>query len=164
MAPPGPTCRGIVGSVIGRMAPREAAAIRAAVQRVIPSDDGPGALEAGTADYVLGRARATPSILDGYRRLADRLAEFTARTGPGTGFETLPVNAQDAALTALESEGDPDFRRLVIDSMEGFYGDPSHGGNAGGVSWALIGFPGPTGGTGYLPPLGWYDATVEDGA
>jgi gluconate 2-dehydrogenase gamma chain len=157
------TGRGIVGSVSGRLAPDEAAAIRAAVLRIIPSDDGPGALEAGTANYVLGRAGAMPAILDGYRRLAARLAELTDETRPEVGFASLPIDAQDAALTTLEAERDPGFRRLVIDSMEGFYGDPSHGGNAGAVGWALIDFPGPTGGTGYVPPLGWYDATVEEG-
>jgi hypothetical protein len=126
MAVPSATCRGIVGSVIGRLSSHEAAGIRAAVQRVIPSGDGPGALEAGTADYVLGWASATPAILDGYRRLAARLAEIADTSGPGIGFEALPLDAQDAALVALEAEGDPGFRRLVIYSMEGFYGDPRH--------------------------------------
>ena len=139
-------------------------AIRAAVHRVIPSGDGPGALEAGTADYVAERAMATSALLNGYQRLATRLNSLAAETRPGEPFESLPADAQDAILAALEAEADPAFRRLVIDTMEGFYGDPRHGGNAGGVSWAMLGFPGPTGGTGYAPPLGWYDATVEEGS
>jgi gluconate 2-dehydrogenase gamma chain len=146
------------------LAAQETAAIRAAVHRVIPSDSGPGALEAGTADYVLGRAVATPAILSGYRRLAGRLEALAAESTIGAPFASLPADAQDATLSALEAEADPGFRRLVVDSMEGFYGDPRHGGNASAVSWMMLGFPGPTGGTGYAPPLGWYDATVEDGA
>jgi gluconate 2-dehydrogenase gamma chain len=146
------------------LAAHEEAVIRAVVHRVIPSEDGPGALEAGTADYVGQRAKATPAILNGYRRLADRLATLAIEKRPGLLFESLTSDAQDAILAFLESEADPGFRRLVIDSMEGFYGDPRHGGNAGGLSWTMLGFPGPTGGTGYAPPLGWYDATVEEGA
>jgi hypothetical protein len=151
------------GADVG-LAAHEEMSIRAAVQRVIPSETGPGAAEAGTAGYVVARATATSPILNGYRRLAARLAALAAETHPGEPFESLPADAQDAILTALEAGADPGFRRLVIDSMEGFYGDPRHGGNAGGVSWSMLGFPGPTGGTGYVPPLGWYDATVEDGA
>jgi gluconate 2-dehydrogenase gamma chain len=150
------------GADVG-LAAHEETAIRAAVQRVIPSETGPGAAEAGTADYVVARASTTSAILNGYQRLAAGLGALAAESHPGAPFESLPADAQDAILTALEAEADAGFRRLVIDSMEGFYGDPRHGGNAGGVSWALLGFPGPTGGSGYVPPLGWYDATVEDG-
>ncbi len=139
-----------------------AAVIRAAVERIVPSIDGAGAREAGTAAYVLGRTRADPGILPGYRRLASRLAGLAAASAEGRRFDELPDDAQDAALTALEASGDPAFRRLVIDTMEGFYGDPAHGGNAGAVGWAILGFPGPTGGAGYEPPLGWYDATTRE--
>lgn len=141
-----------------------AAVIRAAVERIVPSVDGPGAREAGTAAYVLGRTRANPATLRGYRRLASKLAGLAAASGHGRRFDQLPDDAQDAALTAVEATGDPAFRRLVIDTMEGFYGDPSHGGNAGAVGWAILGFPGPTGGAGYAPPLGWYDATTREGS
>lgn len=139
-----------------------AATIRAAVARIVPSDDGPGAREAGTAGYVLRRATATASLRDGYVRLAARL-DALATAAAGRPFAELEPEARDRALAAAEADGDLAFRRLVIDTMEGFYGDPRHGGNAGAISWARIGFPGPTGGSGYEPPLGWYDEH-EDGA
>lgn len=138
--------------------------ISAAVDRIIPSEDGPGAREAGTAAYVLRRAVAAPTVLAGYRGLAARLIALTAASAPGRRFPDLPSGMQDEALAAIEAAGDPAFRRLVIDTMEGFYGDPRHGGNEGAVSWAWLGFPGPTAGTGYEPPLGWYDATTGDEA
>lgn len=138
--------------------------IRAAVERIVPSGDGPGAREAGTASYVLRRVGANATVLGGYQRLAARLAALAAASAPGRSFAGLPADAQDAALVALETDGDPAFRRLVIDTMEGFYGDPAHGGNAGAVGWAILGFPGPTGGTGYVPPLGWYDAATPENA
>ncbi len=138
-----------------------AKAIRAAVERIVPSGETPGAREAGTAGYVLTRAAAWPSSLSLYRLLAVRLADAAAAVDPTTPFGELPSTSQDAILSALERDGDPGFRRIVVDTMEGFYGDPSHGGNAGAVSWGNIGFPGPTGGAGYEPPLGWYDANTE---
>jgi gluconate 2-dehydrogenase gamma chain len=132
------------------------------VERVVPSDDTPGAREAGTAAYVLGRAGVTSAVRAGYVRLAARLeAEATARATGGT-FAALSPEAQDDILAGLDREADGAFRRLVVDTMEGFYGDPRHGGNANGVGWANIGFPGPTGGSGYEPPLGWYDEHTED--
>ncbi len=136
-------------------------AIRAAVERIVPSGDTPGAREAGTASYVLTRATASPATRAAYLRLAQRLDEAAAAVSPASPFAQLDADGQDAILVALERDGEAAFRRAVVDTMEGFYGDPRHGGNEGAVSWANIGFPGPTGGTGYEPPLGWYDANTE---
>jgi gluconate 2-dehydrogenase gamma chain len=37
-----------------------------------------------------------------------------------------------------------DFFQLAVDhSMQGFYGDPRHGGNRDGVSWKMLGVPYP---------------------
>lgn len=144
------------------------AAIDAALARIIPSDDGPGAREAGTIGYVLARSAAVPAIRRDLAELAGRLDEL-ART-PGVtsaagaaqdaAFATLEPASADAILARLDAVGDPGFGRLVTLAMEGFYGDPRHGGNRDGLSWAMLGFPGPTGGRGYEPPLGWYDAHV----
>jgi hypothetical protein len=46
--------------------------------------------------------------------------------------------------------------------MQGFYGDPRHGGNLNRVGWKMIGFPGPSQPKGYQPPFGWYDETIPD--
>ena len=132
-------------------------AIRAAVERVIPSDGRPGAREAGTAGYVLARAAAGDAALALYQAGAARLDALAVARGDGRPFASLSPADQDAILGDLDAAGSPFFRRLVVESMEGFYGDPRHGGNHGGLSWELLGFPGPTGGSGYAPPLGWYD-------
>lgn len=142
--------------------PADAAeAIRAVVERIVPSGDTPGAREAGTAAYVLHRAVISPAARAAYLRLTARLADAAAAVDPARTFDQLDASAQDAILVALERDGEAAFKRAITDTMEGFYGDPRHGGNAGAVSWANIGFPGPTGGTGYEPPLGWYDANTE---
>lgn len=142
-------------------APAAADAIRAAVERIVPSGDTPGAREAGTAAYVLARATSSPAARSAYLRLAGRLADAAAAVDPSRTFGQLNPDAQDAILGDLERDGEAAFKRAVTDTMEGFYGDPSHGGNAGAVSWGNIGFPGPTGGAGYVPPLGWYDEHTE---
>jgi gluconate 2-dehydrogenase gamma chain len=133
-------------------------AIRAAVERIIPSDDGlPGAREAGTADFVLDEAAGDAHRLAALADLAAVLDQAAAAT-PGRSFAGLEPAAQDEVLAGLDRSGSAGFRWLVETTMEGFYADPRHGGNRGAVSWKLIGFPGPTGGTGYAPPYGWYDA------
>ena len=46
--------------------------------------------------------------------------------------------------TALESlETTPFFRMPRQHTIEGMFGDPTHGGNAGLIGWQLIGYPGP---------------------
>ena len=37
------------------------------------------------------------------------------------------------------------FDLVRVHAIEGMFGDPSHGGNAGHAGWKLIGFPGPLG-------------------
>jgi gluconate 2-dehydrogenase gamma chain len=137
-----------------------AATIRAAVERIIPSDDGlPGAREAGTADFVLEEAAVRGAA--GIGALAERAAMLdaaAAAAGPSRTFADLDPAGQDEILAALERSSSAAFRWLVETTMEGFYADPRHGGNRNAVSWQLIGFPGPTGGRGYEPPYGWYDA------
>lgn len=126
----------------------------------MPSDDGrPGAHEAGTIDYVLERATSAGSAA--VVALADGAAALDqAATGSGSdiGFADLGPHAQDAVLAALDAAGSPFLDTLIEATMEGFYGDPRHGGNRDAASWRLIGFPGPTDGAGYQPPLGSYDA------
>jgi gluconate 2-dehydrogenase gamma chain len=143
--------------------PAVEATIRAAVERIIPSDDGlPGAREAGTYDFVadeaISRGAAGLQALAARAALLDQAAAAADPERPGARFVDLSPDQQDAVLLALETEGSAALGWLVELTMEGFYGDPRHGGNRAGVSWEMIGFPGPTGGTGYEPPFGWYDA------
>ena len=78
------------------------------------------------------------------------------------GFCSLDSSEQDRVLTVLEQRGSPFFSLLVRHTMEGFYGDPRHGGNKNRVGWKLLGFPGARFPDGYQPPLGWYDVHVSD--
>ena len=150
-------------SAAPEVAPEVIATIAAAVERIIPSDDGlPGAREAGTIQFVLdeaaGRGPAGLRALAVRAAVLDQAAVGADPARPGATFAALSPELQDAILLELEVAGSPALAWLVETTMEGFYGDPRHGGNADAVSWQMIGFPGPTGGTGYTPPFGWYDA------
>ncbi len=76
-----------------------------------------------------------------------------ARAGKGSGFAALPTADRDAILTEM-SGGKAEFAtvpsRTVFDMLygmviEGYFGDPIYGGNAGKSVWKMIGFPGVAG-------------------
>ena len=125
------------------------AVIEAASSRMLPSDDGPGAREAAVIEYLraaldLPVYRAQRGrLLDGAHRL-----EATAQRDWGLGFVSLSPEEQDRVLVHLqagrEDEGGFDGARFIHDllslSLEGFLGDPRHGGNRGEVGWEFIGY------------------------
>jgi len=99
--------------------------LAAMVERLIP-----GARDAGVMRYVEHAASADSGLYaDGLSRLA--------------GLADLAPVEQDARLAAIEHG---EFFELVrLHAIQGMFGDPSHGGNVGGVGWELLGFPGPKG-------------------
>lgn len=134
--------------------------LEAAVARIVPSDDGPGAIEAGTSQYVLAAAPEGSARLAQLHELVRHLDRATRTLGLYLDFAALHPTDQDRVLAEVEREADSTFDWLVATTLEGFYGDPRYGGNRNALSWRLIGFPGPHP-AGYASPLGWYDANVE---
>ena len=137
--------------------------LEAATGRIIPADRDLGAIEAGVIDYIENAlagydAEHAPLYVDGIQEL-DRLAQekFSA-----AGFVNLCPEDQDQILATLEKQRSPFFSLLLEHTMQGFYGDPRHGGNRDRVGWKMIGFPGPSRPEGYRPPLGWYDENIPD--
>ena len=116
--------------------PGECAALDAAADRLVPADEhGPGAVEMGATVAVL-------RALDG--DLRDELpAVRAALRSLGAGFATAGDAAQDAALARLQEAEPAAFGLLRSLVLEGVFGDPVHGGNAGGAGWRLLGYPGP---------------------
>ena len=96
--------------------------LAAVLERLIP-----GAAEAQVIRYVERAAAAH----------ADLYAEGLAGVGD---FASLPPAEQDAVLSALE--GGAFFELVRLHAIQGMFGDPSHGGNAGYAGWDLLGFPG----------------------
>jgi hypothetical protein len=123
--------------------------LRAAVDRIIPADDYPGAWEAGVGHYLARQFEGDlASQLDlfcaGLEGLdAEALARFNL------SFVSLTVDQQDTVLAHIEA-GElltlwsiPPvrfFELLVNTTAEGYYSEPEQGGNRGAISWAMTGF------------------------
>jgi hypothetical protein len=124
---------------------RQTAVLRAAMDRVIPPDDYPGAWEAGAGDYLLGQFdRDLAGMVETYRAGLDAL-DVAAQAAGGAGFPELDTATQDALLARIEAgEVSPELARffalLVEHTMEGYYSDPGNGGNRDAVAWRMIGF------------------------
>ncbi len=103
-----------------------------------------------------------PRTIRLYLRGVQELDKLAQDDFGADGFCSLDPSQQDRVLTVLEQRGSPFFSLLVKHTMEGFYGDPRHGGNKNRVGWKLLGFPGARFPDGYQPPLGWYDVHVPD--
>jgi gluconate 2-dehydrogenase gamma chain len=121
----------------------EADVLEAFCARLIPSDDtGPGAREARAAHYIdRSLAGALSASREAYRAGLTGL-DARAQRMKAAPFARLSEPDQDAVLIALEKE-DPGFFGLVRGhTLQGMFGDPYYGGNAGFAGWDLIGYPG----------------------
>jgi len=132
----------------------EGQTVAAICGRIIPADQDPGATDAGVVSFIdlqlMGpykRYRAT------YRQ-GVRGLEQTSFDMSGHRFAELSPEKQDEILKALEGGGTTgeawkglaakDFFSLVVShTMQGFYGDPRHGGNRERASWKMLGLPYP---------------------
>ena len=114
------------------------AVLRAVIDRIIPRDNDPGALELGTETYVFaqlaGEARASAGVIGEGLTVLD--GEAFKRHG--AGFAALTATQQEALLA--EAEQSPWFLLLSELCAEGFYADPANGGNREARSWAMIGY------------------------
>ena len=134
--------------------PREWKLVEAITARILPSDDTPGALEAGCVNFidkalVNGDAAALPLYRGALKELDRVCHEHDAR-----GFAECSADAQDRILGELETgsvsgwrvaEADPKdfFETVRLHTIMGFTLDPSYGGNRDYVGWKTMGFPGP---------------------
>ena len=125
-----------------------AADVAAIAEQILPSDDGPGAKEAG-AIYFIDRALIT---FDSDKQDAYRAGLKDLRVRAGGSLAALASDKQIELLHAIETT---DFFDLVrTHTLLGFLGDPSYGGNRGKVGWKHIGFDDRMV---WQPPFGFYD-------
>jgi gluconate 2-dehydrogenase gamma chain len=120
--------------------------LAAAAERILPSDDGPGAAETGAAGYIerlleTRRFRSwKPLFEQGLEHLEGIAAELHGRSFADCGGED-----RDEVLRRLQSHPDrllqAFFRQLVSLTLECFLCDPAQGGNRGGLGWSYLGVP-----------------------
>lgn len=136
----------------------EWAILEAACSRILPTDEDPGAAEAGVVGYIDGQLAHPP--VSGFRELVQaglRRLDFVARRAARAPFTRLPAERQDQVIAMLgrakrlagRYTGQAFLQILVVLTLEGFFCDPIYGGNRDGVGWKLLGFsprsPGPRG-------------------
>lgn len=127
----------------------EALLVDALTEQIIPTDDVPGAIEAGCLNFI------DKQLVGPYERFQNDwrngLASFekTCQAEYNMPFVDLDWNSQTALLEKLEV-GDVDsslwpnvsprhFFSLVRDfTMQGFYGSPRHGGNKNYLSYKML--------------------------
>jgi gluconate 2-dehydrogenase gamma chain len=142
-------------SVLGAEEARE---IEALAGQIIPSDDSPGAREAGVIyfiDHALATFDADQRTLytEGLKRTqGTRLVLFPN----SQSIAALEPSAQIRLLQAIEKT---DFFDLLrTHTILGFFGNPSYGGNRDQAGWKLIGFEDRFR---FQPPFGYYDAEPQ---
>jgi gluconate 2-dehydrogenase gamma chain len=139
----------------------EAIELEAVTARIIPTDDSPGAKEAGCywfIDHALNDfARdAQPLVREGLRDLGRAAARAHGR---GTRFSALTGEQQDALLKAIERSEFFGFTRFA--TIAGFLALPKYGGNKDYVGWQVVG---QDRGYEFTPPFGWYDRPEQQRA
>lgn len=126
----------------------------AIASRIVPSDESPGATEAGVVyfiDRVIGEASAEDQAV-----LAAGLTQLQAESYSQHGqsfFHELAHTQQDAMLGQIEQT--PFFGTVRFLVVAGMFALPEYGGNRGEIGWELIGFEDRHA---WLPPYGFYDA------
>jgi hypothetical protein len=122
--------------------------IDAMAAQIIPTDDTPGAREAGAVTFI---DRALSTFYRAHR--ADFLADYEDFAHQSaTRFADLPHERQIATLRTIESTRL--FGVLRFLTVLGFLVSPSYGGNRNGIGWQVIGFKDEHH---FSPPFGYYD-------
>ena len=132
----------------------EAKILAAICDRIIPPDQDPGAAWAGVVNYIDRQLCGSFRHLRQTYRWGIAGVDESSRTLYGASFVDLVAAKQVELLTLLEegrAPGDrwkqvpsPQFFGLLVDhTMQGFYGDPRHGGNREWASWKMLGVPYP---------------------
>ena len=138
----------------------QAADIEAIAMRIFPTDDTPGAREAGVIHFIdksleTFAAQQKPLMLMG---LADLNQKVAAKWPGTTSFSALTPAQQDEMLKA--NEQGPFFGGIRFATVVGMFGNPSYGGNQNQAGWKLLGFE--AHGI-FQPPFGYYDAEASKG-
>ena len=142
------------------LTPREARDMEAVSAVMIPTDDTPGAREAGVVHFV-DRALETlfADLVPPVRGWLGDLREYVQGQHDGVdGFADLSEATQTDVLREVEARGGA-FGLVRILVMLGMFSHPDHGGNRDQVGWRLLGYETAPA---YQPPFGYYDARADE--
>lgn len=128
----------------------EARTLAAACDQIIPGDEDPGAAWAGVVNYIDRQLCGTLRRFRNSYRDGIVAMDKSSHMLYGRDFALLSGAKQIELLTFMEEGQAPpaawqkisstEFFGLLIDhTMQGFYGDPRHGGNRGGAGYKMVG-------------------------
>jgi len=132
----------------------EARTLAALCDQIIPPDEDPGAAWAGVVNYIDRQLCGPLEDLRASYRQGIAAVEKSSRILDGGDFVGLSPARQVELLTLMELGQAPAeawkqisstqfFDLLLAQTMQGFYGDPRHGGNREGTGWKMLGIPYP---------------------
>ncbi len=132
----------------------EARTLAAISDQIIPPDQDPGAAWAGVVNYIDRQLCGPFQNLQQTYRQGIAGIDGSSRLIYDKVFADLGAQQQIDVLHRLESGqvqssiwkdvSASQFFSLVVDhTMQGYYGDPRHGGNRDGASWKMLGLPYP---------------------
>jgi len=117
---------------------------------LIPPDSDPGAEWAEVVNYIDIQLCAPYRKLRNLYREGIANLELTSQRRFNKAFSALPIDAQTLLLQDLEKGTAPKeiwtslspsqfFETVLAHTMQGYYGDPRHGGNRERTSWKMLG-------------------------
>lgn len=127
----------------------QAETLAAMVDVIVPADEYPNGTEAGVLNYFGTHFAGDLAGQLAHYRLGLDTVEAEAHARYGSPLSAMPVDDRHRLMQVIESGEvraswpvDPRvfFDAVVGHVMEGYYGDPSNGGNRDAVSWRMIGF------------------------
>lgn len=133
----------------------EANEFAAIAARIMPSDETPGANEAGVV-YFMDNVIGDESRVDILESLKNGLLEVqtqVALTHNASYFHVLDETQQDQILAEVETT--PFFNTIRYLTIAGMFSLPEYGGNRDNIGNQIIGIPGQGA---WAPPFGFYDA------
>lgn len=146
--------QGAAGAKLLFLTAAEAADIEAVTAQIVPTDDSPGAREAGVV-YFFDRALASfyTQLARDYRaQLAAFQAAYRERHPAARSFAALTSDEQINFLRGVDET--PFFQTTRLLTLLGMFALPEYGGNRDGAGWKLIGFEDRHV---FRPPFGYYD-------
>jgi gluconate 2-dehydrogenase gamma chain len=117
----------------------ELTTLEAICEQIIPADQDPGAAGAGVVNFI---DRQLAGFYKEYRQpYRSFIAEVDRRAGGS--FAQTPPEKQLEILNAIEEDDSQKafFALVVSHTMQGYYGNPRHGGNKDYCSWRMLGIP-----------------------
>jgi hypothetical protein len=137
------------------LTPEQARQVEAIASQIIPTDDLPGAREAGVV-YFVDRALKTfaGDTKPVYEKGIVRLNQLTTAKYPAVKtFADATAVQQETLLTEL-NDSDDFFQTIRMHTIFGFLADPSAGGNKNYAGWKVIERDAART---FSPPYGYYD-------